>query len=638
MLSVITYGRNDDYGYNLHKRAALSLNCIAQVLSDTTDEIVFVDYNTPDDFPTFPEAIRDTLTAKTKSLLRILRVRPEVHRRYRQRTHLPALEPIARNVGIRRSNRANRWILSTNTDMIFVPMGGRSLTEVARDQSPGYYHAPRFDIPESLWETFNRLDPDCVMQDAKLLGETANLNEIVFGAKHMLYDAPGDFQLAQRSDLFDIYGFCESMLRGWHVDANLAKRLYLRHGRVGDLATEIRAYHCEHTRQFSTMHYLSKQNDIEKFVDQIKDSKIPEQKDDWGLAEENIEEIHLCSCPSTTFLQGLGKTLLEEQVSTPDVLYSPESFNLVGYDSRHVLPYLADVLVNLPRHWSMAWIGGREETLNLISLMWRQLGFTGLIAVPQEGGGRLLNDGPIGIVPRPWQQLIREVDIFVFDFADIDCAEGISKLQGESRATVSALLKIFFSICHFEQRSAYCGDKQRQIILVNAINNDFEALSDKFLFAAKTAMTSRIRHGFVAPRLPTKCSWICQQLIGPAGERRGQNILIKPGHAGHVLYGPYRILEPGHYRIRLGIESETSGSSQSAEIPLVIEIVSEERFIMQRDLSCSALLEEGQHVLDFQVTDVAWRTEVRLWTSGELSGTVTTIDFETLDVEWGACA
>ena len=42
MISVILYGRNDNYGYNLHKRAALSLNCIAELLSEG-DEILFVD-------------------------------------------------------------------------------------------------------------------------------------------------------------------------------------------------------------------------------------------------------------------------------------------------------------------------------------------------------------------------------------------------------------------------------------------------------------------------------------------------------------------------------------------------------------------------------------------------------------------
>jgi len=63
MISVILYGRNDSHGYNLHKRAAISLNCISEVLSQPDDEIIFTDYNTPNDLPTFIEAIYDTLTA-----------------------------------------------------------------------------------------------------------------------------------------------------------------------------------------------------------------------------------------------------------------------------------------------------------------------------------------------------------------------------------------------------------------------------------------------------------------------------------------------------------------------------------------------------------------------------------------------
>ena len=54
MISIVLYGRNDSYGYNLHKRAALGMNCMAELLTDADDEIIFVDYNTPDDFPTFP--------------------------------------------------------------------------------------------------------------------------------------------------------------------------------------------------------------------------------------------------------------------------------------------------------------------------------------------------------------------------------------------------------------------------------------------------------------------------------------------------------------------------------------------------------------------------------------------------------
>jgi hypothetical protein len=147
----VVYGRNDNYGYNLHKRAALSINCMGELLNTQTDEIIFVDYNTPDDLPTFPEAIQDTLTDRAKRLLRVLRVRPSIHARYLDRTHLQALEPIARNVGVRRSRPDNRWILSTNTDMIFVPRRSTSLSKIASGLSDGFYHLPRFEIPESLW-------------------------------------------------------------------------------------------------------------------------------------------------------------------------------------------------------------------------------------------------------------------------------------------------------------------------------------------------------------------------------------------------------------------------------------------------------------------------------------------------------
>ena len=126
MISVIVYGRNDAHGYNLHRRVALSLNCLAEVLTDPDDEIIFVDYNTPDELPTFVEALADTLTDRCLGLLRVLRVPASMHtERFGGRTHLAVVEPVARNAAARRANPSNRWLLSTNTDMIFVPLAGR---------------------------------------------------------------------------------------------------------------------------------------------------------------------------------------------------------------------------------------------------------------------------------------------------------------------------------------------------------------------------------------------------------------------------------------------------------------------------------------------------------------------------------
>src|SRR5260370_1087230 len=153
MFSVILYGRNDSHGYNLHKRAAISFNALAEVMSDPDDEILFVDYNTPDDHPTFPEAIDDTLTDKAKKVMRILRVRPDQHAHLRSKTHLVALEAQSRNVALRRSNPRNRWILYTNTDILLVPPHPKKSLSNTLPPLPAASHPlPPLQTPEMLWE------------------------------------------------------------------------------------------------------------------------------------------------------------------------------------------------------------------------------------------------------------------------------------------------------------------------------------------------------------------------------------------------------------------------------------------------------------------------------------------------------
>ena len=148
MISVVAYGRNDQSGYNPHRRVALSLNCIAEVLTDSTDEILFVDYNTPDELPTLPEALADTLTERCRTRLRVFRVRADLHEaRFGQVTHLPIVEPLARNVAVRRGNPANRWLLMTNTDMVFVPHHRSGLTGISETLRDGFYVIPRFERP-----------------------------------------------------------------------------------------------------------------------------------------------------------------------------------------------------------------------------------------------------------------------------------------------------------------------------------------------------------------------------------------------------------------------------------------------------------------------------------------------------------
>ena len=197
-------------------------------------------------------------------------MRPSVHHRWSARTHLKAIEPIARNVAVRRSNPRNRWILSTNTDMIFVPRGRRSLERHHVDLPNGFYHLPRFELPESLWEGFDRKDPASVIDQVRCLGrdDVPERDRVRVGL--IKYDAPGDFQLMERDDLFRIHGFNEDMLLGWHVDSNIAKRLHLLYGRVGDVVDRLFGYHCDHTRQVTPMHqHRADRNDEARFIGQV---------------------------------------------------------------------------------------------------------------------------------------------------------------------------------------------------------------------------------------------------------------------------------------------------------------------------------------------------------------------------------
>ena len=206
-----------------------------------------------------------------------------------------ALEPIARNVGLRRANPANPWILSTNTDMLFIPRHpDGSLTQAVADLDDGYYALPRFDIPEALWESMDRRDPATNIELVRDWGPNLHLDSVVLSYPYNGFDAPGDFQLVRRDRLIEIDGFDEEMLHGWHVDSNLFKRLSFVYGAPGDLSAQLSGYHCDHTRLATAVHTTGGiQNDLHRFVEDVDRPDLPDQTPEWGLADVELEEIDL---------------------------------------------------------------------------------------------------------------------------------------------------------------------------------------------------------------------------------------------------------------------------------------------------------------------------------------------------------
>ena len=375
LISLILYGRNDAHGYNLHRRAALGLNCLAEVLTDDDDEIVFVDYNTPDELPTFVEALADTLTDHCLSRLRVLRVPATLHReRFQALTHLPAVEPVCRNAAARRTNPENRWLLSTNTDMILVPQAEKSLSDVCQDLPDGFYGLPRFELPEWLWEQLPRSDPRTAISEVRRLGPQLHLDEASLSHEWVRFDGPGDFQLCLRDDWVAVDGCDESMVLGWHVDSNLSRRLLLHRGSIESLEDTFAGYHCNHSRTPTVYHGPEPiGNDITRFFLTVERADLPDQRDTWGLPDTTLEEVAVGS--------GVGVRLADALLAAiPPATHGRQSrWNpfeaalALTYDSAHVLPHVADSIVVSGPHVTIGYLGANPVLRGMIDRLVREL-------------------------------------------------------------------------------------------------------------------------------------------------------------------------------------------------------------------------------------------------------------------------
>ena len=504
MFSVILYGRNDSHGYNLHKRAAISFNAIAEVMSDPDDEILFVDYNTPDDHPTFPEAIHDTLTDKAKRVLRIFRVRPEQHFHLKSKTHLVALEAQSRNIALRRSNPKNRWVLYTNTDMLLVPRReDESLSEIFGDLPDGFYQIPRFELPEMLWEAaFDRRDPAGNLAKLREWAVRFHLNQVVHNFMPMKYDALGDFQAALREDMFAIHGFDEDMLLGWHCDSNLAARLALYRGRVDTLIDKVFGYHCDHTRVAAANNKgrQTKMNDQDRFIWDVSSPYLPSQADTWGWPNLEIEEIRLDRETSyERFTAGLAVAM--EPATEPYRTTSLDwhLYSDLSYDVRHTLPFVCDQVLTYPRSTTVMLVASRSELVSRFAAAWVAMGFTGPILVPTECKG-LPKNLPV-IKTGPFSELVGMADLFIFEFGlatqNSDEVVRIGRPESPSDAkTLKSVARLFSLAASTESDTRPAGRRlPRRFIGVNVIYNKFWPLFTDHIAANINPFCSQVLAG-----------------------------------------------------------------------------------------------------------------------------------------------
>ncbi len=502
MLSILLFGRNDNHGYNYPKRLALSLNCIAQVLSDVSDEILFVDYNSPNNGPTVIEAIQDTLTEQAKKRLRILRVRPFMHQKFR--SSLPILEPVARNVALRKST--NKWVLSTNGDMIFVPEDENlTLTDIVSHLKEGFYTLPRFELPESFWEqALDRLDPARCISFLRQQSGCYHLNTVVRRDDFIRYDNPGDFQLMLREDLVRIGGFDEEMVHRWHVDSNLSKRMSWVYKESASLEKILKGYHCNHTQKIGALsNQKSKTNDWKCFVTEVKDPIANSHNNSgkpWGLADEEIEEIKLDVAKTheaKTHEEGAHvhfRAVLENVDKPPDQPYElsiyPSPYNQLTYSSDRIFIYLADHLMYLPKNPVVAYVGYNTQVLHKLS------------AYLEKKEGVLLcldyfeQTLPLNVKVLHLEEIIGKASLFIFDFGFDEKSEMgrfiVESPQGYSSAR-KKLQKILFSFFEVAKHTT----SSTPIIGIQVSHTDFYVVFLRHLRVQVSSYITGITYGLL---------------------------------------------------------------------------------------------------------------------------------------------
>jgi hypothetical protein len=491
MISVIVYGRNDAHGYNLQRRAALSLNCIAEVLTDPDDELIFVDYNTPDELPTFIEAISDTLTGRCLDLLRVLRVPAATHeRRFAARTHLPALEPVARNVAARRANPANRWLLSTNTDMIFVPLADRSISDICRDLPDGFYGLPRFELPEWLWERLPRSDPKLALPEVEHLGPALRLDEPTTSHEWIRFDAPGDCQLILREDLIAIDGFNEEMLHGYHVDSNLSRRMLLHRGSIESLEGHLAGYHCNHNRTPTVYHGRRIENDLHRFFYAVDQPTVAEQRDTWGLPDVSVSEVPLRDSMDATGARALIEVMPAHPRSRWDAMETPF---ILTYDSGHVLPFIADTLFVSARDGTVGYIGVNTVLQRMLADTVDALGF----------------ERPLAVAPFEDMTAIERIadraDILIIDLG-VDVSESEAFLHDLGRRELGTIppglvdaLPVLYQLFDLERARYKREGHPRPVVLVNSSAVFWEASVLTQFDCSYATVHSRVRRATVKP-------------------------------------------------------------------------------------------------------------------------------------------
>lgn len=147
-LSLVVTSRNDDHGLNIKQRMQFFVDGWFHQAKrfNLPSELVFVEWNPPQDRPKLIDALRWP-EERGPSALRIIEVPPDVHARFHVADKLPLIQFTAKNAGIRRAKGA--FVLCSNIDILFSDEMMAFLAE-QRLSADRLYRNDRIDVPADL--------------------------------------------------------------------------------------------------------------------------------------------------------------------------------------------------------------------------------------------------------------------------------------------------------------------------------------------------------------------------------------------------------------------------------------------------------------------------------------------------------
>lgn len=279
-ISASLIARNDGYGGNLRERATYCLNSLIH----TFDEVVFCDWNSPEDKPLIDEISSDIIkTGKLKTVIVSQKQASELTNHDPNAS--PCCEVLARNVAARRCS--GDMILATNIDIVVTER--KHLREEELDQNT-FYTFSRRHIDLKDIEQFHPTEIDKIQ---KFLYENKDRYwqhgpggaGAYIGDKWSKVCCCGDFQLANRNIWYTIRGFEESMIYRNFADTNIQKKADLYgFGLVDKQYYDL--FHIAHGSQS----YPMKGNCAFRTV---RDFTKTENNENWGHPEIQFREVIL---------------------------------------------------------------------------------------------------------------------------------------------------------------------------------------------------------------------------------------------------------------------------------------------------------------------------------------------------------